>query len=108
MTSISKSYDISENNPLNLFLAVVIVAFAAHVSGSLITNVFSNAPAEAAVVQLASVVFINRALVQLLAKMKFHPEVIAYGSGVFGPFMWATQASGLSNVTELFSRVTPF
>ncbi len=107
MTSLSANYNISDNNPLNLFLAVILVAFAAHVSGSLIASVFSNAPAEAAVLQLGTVIFVSRGVTQLLTKLKFHPEVVTFSKDCFGPFMWATQASGLANVTQLFSKVAP-
>lgn len=107
MTSIGANYNISDNNPLNLFLAVILVAFAAHVSGSLIASVFKSAPAEAAVLQLGSVIFVDRAVSQLLTKLKFHPEVVTFSKDCFGPFMWATQATALANVTTLFDRVTP-
>lgn len=100
-------YDISENNPLNLFLAVMVVAFTAYSSGRILTNVFSSAPAEAAVVQLGIVIFISRAVTQMLTKLKFHPEVATFAKDVFGPLMWGTQAATLANVTGLFSRVVP-
>ena len=103
----SKSYNISDNNPLNLFIATLIVAFAAHAGGRLLTTLFASAPAEAAVVQLVGVVFISRAVSQALVKMKFHPEVVTFAKDVFGPFMWATQATALGGITTLFSRVAP-
>ena len=73
MTSISASYNISDNNPVNLFLAVLVVAFSAHVTGKVIANVFSSVPAEAAVIQLASVIFVDRAVSQLLTKHESPP-----------------------------------
>lgn len=107
MANLASNYNISENNPLNLFLAVIIVAFAAHLGGRLIASVFNSAPAEAAVVQLTAVVFASRAVTQLLTKLKFHAEVVSYAKDVFGPFMWATQGAGLANATDLFSRIAP-
>ncbi len=76
-------------------------------SGSIIARVFASAPAEAALLQLGTVIFVSRGVTQLLTKLKFHPEVVTFGKDCFGPFMWATQAAALANITALFDKVTP-
>ena len=99
--------DLTKNTHVNLALGAILVAVLGDTTGKLLTRVFRSATGFALLLQVAIAVLASRGVSRILAKLNFHPEIAAFAKDSFGPFLWTAQGPLITNVSRVFSSLTP-